>query len=415
MNPGLMILRAGWVVSVSAPPLREGAVVIDGGRIAAVGPASDLAGAYPAARLVDLPDAILIPGLVNPHTHLELSGHEAGDTPGGSFTDWIVSIAPRMRQSDESIEVVVTDATRRGIEQCLRFGVTTVGDITRHIAITRPILADSPLRSVSFGEALGLAAARPRFEAALAAAADETFARGRLRVGISPHAPYTVDLDGYRQCVELARRRRLPLATHLAETCDETAFLVDHSGPFREVWQRLGTWAEGVTTYPGRPIRFAAAVGLLDLPAVLAHVNDCDESELDLLSRGRAGVVHCPRTHRYFGRPPHPWREMLDRGINVALGTDSCASSPDLDLMAEARVLFSQAPDTPPARILEMITLRGAKMLGMQSEIGSLEAGKRADIGAWIAPGPTDDPIRALLATDAALPAAVWIDGDRVA
>src|SRR5207253_5134070 len=139
--------------------------------------------------------------------------------------------------------------------------------------------------------------------------------------------------DGYRRCLAAAKYFGLTLATHLAETPHEEEFLASHAGPFRELWEFLGAWDEQVPTFAGGPIRYAQSLGLLDYPTLLAHVNYCDDAELALLARGRASVVYCPRTHAFFGHPPHRWREMLSRGINVAIGTDSCASSPDLNLL----------------------------------------------------------------------------------
>ena len=176
------------------------------------------------------------------------------------------------------------------------------------------VIAQSPIRCVSFGEVLGLAKRRWRFEELLPIAIDSKHATDRLRIGISPHAPFTVDLEGYKQCLELARRNALPLATHLAENSEEQDFLESHSGPFRQLWNDLDSWQDDVPTYRGSPIDMAKAIGLLDYPALLAHVNYCNDRELNLLASGQASVVYCPRTHAYFSHPPHRWREMLARG-----------------------------------------------------------------------------------------------------
>ena len=214
-------------------------------------------------------------------------------------------------------------AAEAGVNESLRFGVTTVGDISRRVDETRAVLARSPLRAVSYGEVTGMAGRRGNLEANLVRALSEpvnrtTGAPLRVRIGLSPHAPYSIEAGGYRRCLEIARREGLPLTTHLAETPDEEAFLASHAGPFRELWEALGGWDDTVPTFPGGPIRFAHSLGLLDSPTLLAHVNECDDAEMDLLAAGRASVAYCPRTHEYFGRPPHRWREMLARGINVA-------------------------------------------------------------------------------------------------
>lgn len=390
------------------PLLADAAVVFAGERILDIGGAKEMRARYPHAPELDLGDSIILPGLVNAHTHLELSDCTADVRPTGTFADWILSVRGRTQRTPEELTKAVAAATRRGIDQCLHFGVTSVGDISQQCAITRPLLRESPLRAISFGEVLGLSALRWRFDALLPQAIDASDSSPRVRIGLTPHAPYTVDLPGYRTCLQLARDKGLPLATHLAETPDERAFLRDHAGPFQELWQRLGRWQEPVDTYRGGPIDFAHAIGLLDRPTLLAHVNYCDDRELDLLARGRASVVYCPRTHAYFGHPPHRWREMIARGINVALGTDSCASSPDLNLVDELRLLHQIASDVPADQLWKLATLHGAAALEWSHEIGTLTPGKSADCVIFPANGP--DPLAHVLETNDR-PTMVWSHG----
>lgn len=300
---------------------------------------------------------------------------------------------------------------RTGVEQCLRFGVTCVGDISQQMHITRPLLKDGPLRVVSYGEVLGLAKLRPRFEELLPRALDRSHESEFLRTAISPHAPYTVDADGYRRCDQWASELGLPIASHIAENPHEAEFLRDHTGPFREMWEKLGLWSDDVSTFARGPIYFAASCGLIDHGALLAHVNYCSDEELAYLSGRPASVVYCPRTHRYFGHPPHRWREMLSRGINVAVGTDSCASSPDLNLVDDLRLLRDLAPDMPATTFWEMATIRAARAIEMADEVGSITPGKRADFVAF--PAAADDPLSDVL-RHSVLPSAVWIGGAQV-
>jgi cytosine/adenosine deaminase-related metal-dependent hydrolase len=402
---------AAFVAPMDGPVLRDAAIVFVGDSILAVGDAATLRADHPDAIVEDLGNTILLPGLVNAHAHLELSDCDPIEPLGNAtFTDWIVQLRPRLRVGERTIEEAAAAGVARGVAQCLRFGTTTIGDISQQHDVTRPLLRDGPLRVVSYGEALGLAGARPRFERLLSTATATSQASDWLRIGLSPHAPYTVDLAGYCQCLQLARTHRFPLATHLAETPDEEAFLSDQSGPFRAVWERLGAWADGVETFPDTPIRFAHAIGLLAHPTLLAHVNYCDDGELSLLAAGRASVVYCPRTHAYFGHPPHRWRQMLAAGINVAVGTDSCASSPDLNLVDDLRLLHRVAPEVSPLDLWRMATVQAAMALEMADTIGSLTAGNRADIVGFAANG--DEPLREILEGDH-LPTAVWIGGTR--
>jgi cytosine/adenosine deaminase-related metal-dependent hydrolase len=286
----------------------------------------------------------------------------------------------RTRLSDDELAARSEHGARQGIAQSLRFGVSTVGDISRQCSVTRPILARSPLRAVSYGEVMAMAQRRGRLEEHIAVAADSACRTSRLQIGISPHAPYSVEPQGYQRCLQVARQRALPLTTHLAESAAELPFLFDHSGPLRELWDAWLTWDDRVPRYAGGPIRFARDLGLLDYPSLLAHVNYVDDEELDILARGQASVVYCPRTHAFFAHPPHRFRDMLARGINVCLGTDSCASSSDLDLRAELRLEKQLAPAMPLQEMLALVTSNAAAALGLQQVTGDLRPGLAADL-----------------------------------
>jgi cytosine/adenosine deaminase-related metal-dependent hydrolase len=411
------LLRAAWVAPMSdAPmsqsPIHDGAVLIHNGRIQDVGPAKELSARHRDARSEDLGRSILLPGLVNAHTHLELSDCECGSPPVGGFSAWLVGMFRRTRLSAPEMQAAVRRAVAIGVEQCVRFGVTTVGDISRQCGLTRSLLRDSPLRIVSYGEIQAMAQRRGLLEERLALAVDTACAGARLSIGITPHAPYSVEPAGYRRCLQAARAAGMPLATHLAETRDETPFLASHSGPLRELWDQWLPWDDAVPKFVGGPIRFARELGLLDYPTLLAHVNYCDDDELAILAKGQASVVYCPRTHQFFGHPPHRWREMLECGINVALGTDSCASSPDLNLVDELRLLHRLSPDTPPMRIWELATTRAARAIGLGADAGAIRAGNFADLVAF--PVQSDDPLAEILDRPM-LPSAVWCEGRKSA
>jgi cytosine/adenosine deaminase-related metal-dependent hydrolase len=413
VSPAKTLLRGSWVVPISEPPIRDGAIVFTGDSIAAVGKEDEIGAAHPDARPIDQSGCAILPGLVNAHTHLELSEFRRGEAPS-RFVEWLMRLVPRGKTTAASVLESVRRSTRLGIKQCLRFGVTCVGDISRHFFTSRTALEASPvqaspLRVVSYGEVQAMAQRRSLLEERIDLATCESFGRN-IRIGLSPHAPYSVELDGYRRCLAVARQRGLPLATHLAETPDEALFLASHVGPFMELWNYIDAWDEHVPTFVGGPIRMAHELGLLDYPTLLAHVNYCDDDEMALLSGGKASVVYCPRTHAYFGHPPHRWREMLQAGINVAVGTDSCASSPDLNLVDELRLLRQIAPDVPATELWKMATIRAARAIQMESEVGSLEVGKRADMVLFAS--SANDPLTSIL-DENLLPAETWIGGKR--
>jgi cytosine/adenosine deaminase-related metal-dependent hydrolase len=431
------MITAAWVAPMTGPLVREGAIVFSDGRVEAVGEAGEVRKKYPDAEIVELGHAVILPGLVNAHTHLELSNIRRGEKPkhlATWITQTILPQAPRTPGAGkENALGEVETAVLAGVEQCLKFGVTTVGDITKQCLLTRAALRDGPLRVVSFGEIQAMAKRRGLLEERFANAADTSSESQWLRAGISPHAPYTVEAEGYRRCLAFAKSQNRPLATHLAETAEETEFLAAHTGPFRNLWETgVNAWSDDVPKFSGGPIRFARELGLLDYPSLLAHVNYCDDGEMDILATGKASVVFCPRTHEFFGHPPHRWREMLKRGINVAVGTDSCASSPDLNIVDDLRLLHRMFPEEPAMLLWEMATVRAAQAIGMsygpsspspgtpgegwgegrgKNPVGIIRAGAAADFTVFQC--LSGDPLLEILQSDL-LPTSVWIEGKRI-
>jgi aminodeoxyfutalosine deaminase len=391
--------------------IENGAVLVREGKVVAAGRWETIAG-YAAKDVQDAGDCVLLPGLINAHTHLELSDCTPGERPADGLEGWLTRMLTRTRIDAAELERKSATACKIGANQCLRFGVTTVGDISRQCHVTRPVLKDGPLRVVSFGEVMAMAQRRGLLEERLARAADEACASEFLRIAVSPHSPYSIEMQGYARCLEVAKHRGMPLATHLAETLSESEFLEHHSGPLKALWDSWLSWDQQVPRFAGGPIRMAHELGLLDYPTLLAHVNYCDDDELALLARGRASVVYCPRTHEYFGHPPHRFRDMLAAGINVAVGTDSCASSPDLNLVEDLRLMHRVHPQLDAQTLWRMGTANGAKALMIDQTAGTLAPGMRADCVAFPAAG--NDPLQAVLESQVG-PRGVWAAGQKLA
>jgi aminodeoxyfutalosine deaminase len=375
-------LTARWVFPVSGPPLEHGTVTITGDRITAV----NARGACSAD--VDLGNVAVLPGLVNAHTHLDLTGLRGQAPPSPDFTSWLRQvIAHRRGRTAEQ----VNDDVRAGLAECLRFGTTLLGDISGDGG-SWDVLAEAPLRAVVFREFLGLAADR-------ALAAWERSARwladhdptATCRPAVSPHAPYSVRSWLFRR----ASKCGVPVAVHLAETAAEQELLVLRRGPFVPFLQEIGAWSPtGLAEDVGHVLR------LLDgrSPTLLVH---CNFLPPDDPLPANASIVYCPRTHAAFGHPPHPFRDFLRRGVRVALGTDSLASNPDLDMLAEMRFLHARHPDVPGNQVLRMGTLSGAEALGWGDETGSLTPGKSAELVVLPLPSGTGtDPYWLVLQSD---------------
>ena len=405
---GNALLRAAFVAPMDGALIRDGAVACRAGVITRVGPAAAVISENRDLEPIDLGRSVLLPGLVNAHAHLELSDVPR---PQGSigFSQWVIALlsAPPSGRT-------VSDVIRGALEGSARFGVTTLGDVARDPVPVRSICEAASggpgggPRVVSFGEVRAMGARRGLLAERLKTAAARWPA---VEVGVSPHAPYSVEPAGYRRCLEVCRELDLPLMTHLAETAEEADFLRDHSGPLREIWNAVGGFDGQIPTFDGGPIRFAASLGLLDYEkTLLAHVNYCDDAELGLLANGKASVVYCPRTHAYFGHPPHRWREMLAAGVNVAVGTDSLASSPSLDLVEDLRRLRKIAPEVPPHELWAMATRRGGAALGL-TDCGMLAVEKRADAVAFDV--SSGDPLAEVL-DGAGAGRRVWVGGEEV-
>ena len=413
-----MLLRAAWVAPVGRPLIRDGFVQVRDGRIVAVdgwrvGPPTD-------ADATDLGDVLLTPGLVNPHTHLELTCY-AGRMWPTSLWRWIgrlVRLRLRPGQAEREQDGAVAGAWR-----ALRAGVTCVGDISRR-GDTWRALRDVPLRKVCFAELLAIAAAPPRNVEELRAAVAAIPEDQRMSAGLAPHAPYTVPPAMLRATVQLARELGRPWCLHWCETPEEVAFLCGQRRRVPDVrtwWLRLLLGARGLTS-PQMPPAELLRTHLNDgPPGLLAHANYATEPEhVAALAAGGHTVVFCPRAHRFYGHPPHPWRALQAAGVPVAIGTDSAASGATLSIIDELKFLLAQTPNPPPAAtLLEMATLVGARALGLSDRLGSLTPGKLADLVAFPLPattnGPTDeaDPFDAVIRA-APAPVGVWVGGARV-
>ena len=251
---------------------------------------------------------------------------------------------------------------------------------------------------------------RTRLNDRLEAAASIEHQSDRLRIGISPHAPYTVEPDGLRACAERARRMNAPLCIHLAETAEEATFTQSRGGQFAEFLQEMGIWDEDIPTARCTPVEQCRETGVLSKRTIIAHGNYVSDVDIAIIAESGSSVAYCPRTHHAFGYPPHRFREMLRAGINVCIGTDSLASNPSLSILDELHFLHQRYPDMAAHDLIAMATIRGAAALGWGDEVGSLTVGKAADLVVI--------PLKAGAEWESVLestqtPAAVYIDGVR--
>jgi cytosine/adenosine deaminase-related metal-dependent hydrolase len=371
MPPSAYAIRARWVYPVDRPPLEGGIVTIAGGRIVSVG--ENTSGRPPR----DLGDMALIPGLVNAHTHLEFSLlQQPLGRPGMPFADWIRQVIEFLRQSQPTSN---DSAIYAGLVESQAAGVAAIGEIA-----LRQELPQADLPVVVFRELLGLAEDRvPLLEQM---ASEHLSAAGAGHVGLSPHAPYTVHPRLLKRACELSVQHKMPLAMHLAESREELELLKSHSGPLVELLQSFGAWHPNALPHATRPLDYLRTLATAHHSLVI-HGNylAADEIEFAAAHRDRLSVVYCPRTHAWFGHEPYPLAAMLSTGVRMAVGTDSRASNPDLNLWAELQHIAAHHLSVSTDEILRMGTLAGAEALQLDGELGSISPGKQARL-AVVAP-----------------------------
>lgn len=400
-----VVVTARWLVASPERCIARGGLWIERGRVRELldgERAIERALSSPSARRIDLGSLALTPGLVNAHAHLDLT-HLAGRVaPGDDFPSWIEALL-RWRRSSSSAELAC--AVRRGADLCLASGTTTVGDVDSG-ADSAAALATHPMRALVYREALD-AGDPERAASVLAALARPLPRRERTREGVSPHAPYTVGAELFRDLGALVHRRKLPVSVHWAETREERAWLERGEGPFARLFARS----------PRRSgLDLVAESGLLDsgkrrAALALVHGNDASPAERERVARSGAVLVHCPGSHRFFGRERFDARSWSRAGVELALGTDSLASNERLDLRREMALFRGEHPDFEPRAVWSMATRGGALALGLAGRVGELSPGAWADLCAWRVDARDERELFDALTNGAARLERVWIAG----
>ena len=392
--------HARWVVPVATPPIADGTVVTEGDRIAWVGPRAQ---APAGGRDDDLGDAILAPGLVNAHTHLDLTMMR-GFLEDLDFFGWVRTLTQAKREALGADDF--RDAALLGVAEGLARGITSFGDTADNDAAFEALRALGA-RGIAFREVFGPdpehcdASMRGLREAVEAMRARET---PLVRVGVSPHAPYSVSDALFRAVGAYAAEARLPVAVHVAESAAEDDLVVRGTGPFAGFLAGRGI---GVAPRASGPVALLEAAGLLRAETLLIHCVRASGDDVARIADAGCGVAHCPASNAKLGHGVAPLREILAAGARVGLGSDSMASNNEMDILGEARLAVLQQrarlgqPDAVPARAaVRLATLGGAEALRIDHEVGSLVPGKQADLVAFAADahgGPVHDPCAALV------------------
>lgn len=362
-------LRARWIVPIASSPIENGFIEVADGRIVRTGKfTTDISISH------DLGDVAILPGLVNAHTHLEFSdllnpiGHA-----GMELAEWIIEVIRTRAASQNGTSSSTQNAIERGAAEAFQSGSALIGEI----ATTPWHSPTTPLEIVSYAEVLGLSPGRAaeRFDAATR----HSELHPRLS-GISPHAPYSTPSELIKRCVHYAARTRCPVAIHVAESPAERELLENGSGPFANSLQSIGLDVASYFPWSHSPPLQWLIELLSHAPAAsIIHGNDLRSDEIAAIAcHPSLSVVYCPRTHAFFDHAPHPVADLLAAGVNVALGTDSRASNPDLQLWREVRHLLQHRQDLPPATVLRLATQGGAVAMQRQHRFGTLLPGRVA-------------------------------------
>ncbi len=392
-------LTADWVVPISSDPIEQGAVLVGAsGRIEAVGAAAAVP-SPPGVPNLEFSGAALMPGLINAHTHLELTGL-AGQVEEEDFAAWIRAV--RRLKADHSPEWFRA-AARQGVRDGFAAGITTVLD-TGDSGAVLDALVELGGAGVVYQEVFGpdpFQAAQSLQDLRSRVAELGPRATGRVRLGVSPHAPYTVSGPLYRAVAEFAAGQRLPMAVHLAESPAESLLVTKHQGPFAAAWNERGIppvashdrHSAGATR---SPVAWLDAHGVLGKNTLCIHTVQLDQEDVELLGRRQTPVAHCPGSNARHGHGAAPLSALLAAGLRVGIGTDSVVSVGALDLWAEIRAA-QQLGRLTAAQALGLATLEGARLTGAEAEVGWLGVGTFADLIAVALTGPPDQPVEARL------------------
>lgn len=396
----MKILSAEYVLPVSADPIRDGAVAIDGERIAAVGTREQLLERFPSAASEDFGEAAILPGFVNCHSHLEITAMRGFlDSVEHDFFAWLIKLTVTRGEklTDHDIEIAAIAGALEGA----RGGVTCFGDIGRYGRAGLQALKANGLRGVVFQEtdfspsdktaAEDFEKLKDKF---LALREDET---ALVKIGLSPHSPYTVGPELFRLITEYALRENIKITIHAAESAEEKELMEKGTGFFAEMHKKYSSdWQSPHCT----TIEYLSNLGVLAAKPLLAHCVTVAESDIELIAASETRIAHCPKSNAKFAHGWAPFEQFLDAGLPVGFGSDSVASNNSCDILEEARFALLAARNRPgwkrfitDREAIETATLGGARALGLEDEIGMLEPGKQADLAVFSLANIAQQPV----------------------
>lgn len=372
----MVVVKAKYLIQNPDNCIENGAIAVEGTEICRVGTFDEIKTLANIDKIIDLGNAVILPGLINIHTHLDLTNLHNRIKPTTNFTHWVFQLlGARIRWKEAEYNASI----EKGIKLSIESGTTTVADIA-NTEYSFSVLKKSLLRKVVYKEAIDLNPDHARDVLKKTQSELSTIITDNLfRIGLSPHAPYSVSKELYQVISQFACETGTPVCTHIAETRDEIEFLTNGTGNFPSFLRQIRAMPDNWQPPGLSPLQYLSETGILGNRPLLIHCNYVTDEEISLIKFSGASVAFCPRSHNFFGHTNHPFQKLLDAGINVGLGTDSLASNDTLSILDEMKFL-SLHHAIPPNNLLTMATLNGAKALGLESKTGQIKEGFEADL-----------------------------------
>ncbi len=363
-----MIITGQYLIPRPGEIIADGAVCIDGDRIAAVGKRDDIIKQFPNKSVLERRGCLITPALVNAHCHLELEFCEDKVQYRGNFVEWLQEV----RNLKHDMMVMPGYFPKRSVRAVLSSGTTTLCD---HYTMEMDFEAirEAGLRYYGFRELFEFNNHHPNLK--------------RLRdatvCSYAVHSPYTTSAEIAQAALAIARERGVPISMHLSEMQQELEFIRSSNDDIERLLRRAGAWEDEWRGTGMTPVQYFDSLDLLAPDVFCVHLNYITSEDIEILAARGITHVYCPRSHAYFMHPDHPLAKMRDAGIHSCLGTDSYGSNISLGILEEAKLAWVEFPQITPEEILMMMTEYPLRPLRLDGELGKLEKGYLADIAVW--------------------------------
>ncbi len=383
----MKIIAAEYILPISDLPLKNSAVAIEKDKIIAVDEKKQLLEKYPEADIEDFGTSVIMPGFVNCHSHLELTAMRGYlDQFDDDFSSWLIKLTKTRRDNLTDADIQVS--AMLGALEGVMAGVTCFGDIGRRGLAGFNALKDIGLRGVLFQETefspdnkTSKVDFKNLIDKITILRESET---DLVKVGLSPHSTYTVSRELFEEIAEYSKANKVKISIHASESLQEEKLMQKGEGFFAEIYKKENVRWESPKC---STIEYLFKIGVLRVKPLLAHCVKVSETDIDLIKQSESRIAHCPKSNAKFGHGVAPFESFLDKDIATGFGSDSMASNNTCDILEESRFATLLARTRTEKRrfihaqeIIGSATIGGAKALGLEKEIGTLEAGKQADL-----------------------------------